>query len=38
MSTALAFYDRLGAARVAEKVYYRFDSEALQRLAESGSY
>ena len=30
---ALSFYDRLGAARVAEKVYYRFDGEALRQLA-----
>jgi ribosomal protein S18 acetylase RimI-like enzyme len=30
----LAFYDRLGARRVEEKVYYRFDGEALNALAE----
>lgn len=30
---ALAFYDRLGGARVAEKVYYRFDGERLRGLA-----
>jgi GNAT superfamily N-acetyltransferase len=30
---ALAFYDRLGAGRVAEKVYYRFDGEKLRQLA-----
>jgi len=34
---ALGFYDRLGARRVADKVYYRFDGEALQRLATSDS-
>lgn len=33
---ALAFYDRLGAGRVAEKVYFRFDGEALKGFAESG--
>ena len=33
---ALAFYDRLGAQRVEEKVYYRFDGEALKALAASG--
>jgi hypothetical protein len=27
---ALGFYDRLGARRVEEKVYYRFDGEALK--------
>jgi GNAT superfamily N-acetyltransferase len=31
--TALEFYDRLGASRVAEKVYYRFEGKALQHLA-----
>jgi ribosomal protein S18 acetylase RimI-like enzyme len=30
---ALAFYDRLGAGRVAEKIYYRFDGERLRQLA-----
>ena len=30
---ALGFYDRLGARRVAEKVYYRFEGEALNDLA-----
>ena len=30
---ALAFYDRLGARRVEEKVYFRFDGEALKALA-----
>jgi GNAT superfamily N-acetyltransferase len=30
---ALAFYDRLGARRVQEKVYFRFDGEALKALA-----
>jgi GNAT superfamily N-acetyltransferase len=30
---ALAFYDRLGARRVDEKVYYRFEGEALRELA-----
>jgi len=30
---ALSFYDRLGARRVAEKVYFRFDGEALQAFA-----
>jgi GNAT superfamily N-acetyltransferase len=30
---ALAFYDRLGAGRVAEKVYYRFDGDRLRQLA-----
>ena len=32
-SEALAFYDRLGARRVEEKVYFRFDGEALKALA-----
>jgi GNAT superfamily N-acetyltransferase len=31
---ALAFYDRLGARRVEEKVYYRFDGEGLNALAD----
>lgn len=31
---ALAFYDRLGAARVTEKVYFRFSGEALAALAQ----
>ena len=30
---AMAFYDRLGAKRVADKVYYRFDGEALTAMA-----
>jgi len=30
---ALSFYDRLGAGRVAEKVYYRFEGDSLRRLA-----
>jgi GNAT superfamily N-acetyltransferase len=30
---ALAFYDRLGARRVAQKLYYRFDGDALLRFA-----
>jgi len=30
---ALAFYDRLGARRVEEKVYFRVDGEALKALA-----
>ena len=30
---ALAFYDRLGARRIEEKVYFRFDGEALRALA-----
>jgi GNAT superfamily N-acetyltransferase len=30
---ALAFYDRLGARRVAEKIYYRFEADALKELA-----
>jgi GNAT superfamily N-acetyltransferase len=30
---ALRFYDRLGAGRVAEKVYYRFEGETLHRFA-----
>jgi hypothetical protein len=34
---ALAFYDRLGAGRVAEKVYYRFDGETLQQFAAGAS-
>ena len=32
-SEALAFYERLGARRVEEKVYFRFDGEALKTLA-----
>jgi hypothetical protein len=32
-SEALTFYDRLGARRVEEKVYFRFDGEALKALA-----
>jgi ribosomal protein S18 acetylase RimI-like enzyme len=31
---ALAFYDRLGARRVTEKVYYRVDGDALKAWAE----
>jgi len=34
---ALAFYGRLGARRVAEKVYYRFEGETLRRFAERAS-
>ena len=34
---ALGFYDRLGARRVTEKVYYRFGGEELRKLAASGS-
>jgi ribosomal protein S18 acetylase RimI-like enzyme len=34
---ALAFYDRLGARRVAEKVYYRFEGETLRQFAEGAS-
>ena len=34
---ALAFYDRLGARREAEKVYYRLDGEALEAMAARGS-
>ena len=30
---ALAFYDRLGAGRVAEKVYFRFEGERLRQFA-----
>lgn len=30
---AIAFYDRLGAARVAEKVYFRLDGDALAAVA-----
>lgn len=30
---ALRFYDRLGAGRVGEKVYYRCEGETLRRLA-----
>ena len=30
---ALAFYDRIGARRVADKVYYRFDGERLRDFA-----
>jgi GNAT superfamily N-acetyltransferase len=33
---ALAFYDRLGARRVEEKVYFRADGEALKALAAEG--
>jgi GNAT superfamily N-acetyltransferase len=31
---ALAFYDRLGARRVTEKVYYRLDEDQLKRWAD----
>ena len=31
---AVAFYDRLGAKRVTEKVYFRFDGETLKNFAE----
>jgi GNAT superfamily N-acetyltransferase len=31
---ALAFYDRIGARRVTEKVYFRFDGETLKDFAE----
>ncbi len=31
---AMAFYERIGAKRVTDKVYYRFDGEALQRFAD----
>jgi ribosomal protein S18 acetylase RimI-like enzyme len=31
---ALAYYDRLGARRVAEKVYYRVDGDGLKRWAD----
>jgi GNAT superfamily N-acetyltransferase len=30
---ALAFYDRLGARRVEEKIYYRLEADALKELA-----
>ena len=33
---AMAFYDRIGAKRVTDKVYYRFDGEALARFADEG--
>jgi GNAT superfamily N-acetyltransferase len=33
---ALAFYDRLGARRVEEKIYYRFEADALKELADRG--
>jgi ribosomal protein S18 acetylase RimI-like enzyme len=33
---ALAFYDRLGARRVEEKVYYRIDGDALKAWAARG--
>lgn len=32
--TALAFYDRLGAHRVTEKVYYRVDGDKLRQWAD----
>ena len=31
---AMAFYERIGAQRVTEKVYYRFDGERLREFAE----
>ena len=31
---AMAFYDRLGARRVTDKVYYRFDGDALTAFAD----
>jgi GNAT superfamily N-acetyltransferase len=34
---ALAFYDKLGAKRVTEKVYFRFDGTALDQLASEWS-
>ena len=33
---ALAFYDRLGARREEEKIWYRLDGEALKAVAEKG--
>ncbi len=33
---AIAFYDRLGASRVAEKLYFRLDGPALEALAAGG--
>lgn len=33
---AMAFYDRIGARRVTDKVYFRFDGEALRQFAEDG--
>jgi GNAT superfamily N-acetyltransferase len=33
---ALAFYDRLGARRVEDKIYYRFEADALTALAQKG--
>lgn len=33
---AMAFYDRIGAQQVTEKVYYRFDGDQLRRFAEEG--
>ncbi len=33
---AMAFYDRIGARRVPDKIYYRFDGEALARFADEG--
>lgn len=35
---ALAFYDRLEARRVSEKVYFRFDGEALLHFAEGNEH
>ena len=31
---AMAFYERLGARRVTDKVYYRLDGDTLAKLAE----
>lgn len=31
---AMEFYERIGARRATEKVYYRFDGDALRRFAE----
>jgi ribosomal protein S18 acetylase RimI-like enzyme len=36
-SGALAFYDRLGAARVKDRVYFRLDGEGLRNLAGAGN-
>jgi ribosomal protein S18 acetylase RimI-like enzyme len=34
---ALAFYDRLGARRVTEKIYFRVDGDMLQKWAAAGA-
>jgi GNAT superfamily N-acetyltransferase len=34
---ALAFYDRLGAKRVTEKVYFRLDGDSLSEMAAGGA-